>query len=178
MTFAYNPSLPNPPDDPGDDVAGMQINAASINSIIAVDHVGFNVAGGGEHKQVTFNSNNVPSVPTSPPVLFTNLVNSLPQLFFYTGDAAQSQNQYVSSGDGSTMILGGIILKWGTSATLGSPSNFPVAFPNNCFVVVITGISSLYTGGFVVTAKTASSFTAVRTNGSGATGFNYIAIGN
>ena len=56
MTWPYNPSLPNPPDDPADDVAGMQTNASSIASLINIDHVPFNTAGGGQHKQVTFNS--------------------------------------------------------------------------------------------------------------------------
>jgi hypothetical protein len=95
MTFSYNGAIPNPPNDPAADVGTMQQNATSIGNIIAVDHVGFNTAGGGQHKQVTFNANSVPAVfPVTPPVLFTNTVAGLPQLLFYSGAAASSSSQY------------------------------------------------------------------------------------
>jgi hypothetical protein len=140
MTWPYNPNLPNPPDDPADDVPGMQINAASIANIINVDHVPFNVSGGGQHQQVTFNANHVPSVPTIPPVLFTNSVAGLAQLFYYSGSNSQGASQYVASGTGSTMLLGGIIVKWGNAgvpSTLnGTVVNFVNAFPNACFLVL------------------------------------------
>ena len=93
MTIAYNSSIPNPPNDPADDVSIMQSNAAAISSIIAIDHVGFNVAGSGQHNQVTFNANNVPSVPTSPPVLFTNTMSGTHQLYFNSGNAAHSSDK-------------------------------------------------------------------------------------
>jgi hypothetical protein len=49
MTIPYSSTIPNPPNDPADDVSTMQTNAGSIATIIAVDHVGFNVGGGGQH---------------------------------------------------------------------------------------------------------------------------------
>lgn len=195
MTFTYFPNLPNPPDDPADDVAGVQTNSASIASLVAVDHVGFNKAGGGQHAQVTFNANNVPTPPVSPPVLFTNTVNGLPELFFYSGDSAHSSTQYAASGNGSALLLGGLIVKWG-SGTLSAPYSstgtsisFTSAFPNNCFAV----LAQTQDGGSGTTANTfayARTFSASAFNllitfrtstgqpGSGSVNYTYIAIGN
>lgn len=175
MTFPYTTNTPFATHNPSIDQPDMETNTNSISGIIAVDHVGFNTVGGGQHNQVTFNANHVPVTPTAPPVLFTNMVGSLPQLFFYSGS---SFNQYVNASHGSTYLLGGIILKWGSGALSGAPTVFTNPFPNNCYAVVITGTSTLYTGGFVATALTPSQFTSVRTSGSGATGFFYVAIGN
>lgn len=177
MSIAYNTGIPASANNPSVDQPNMLTNTNNIATYVAVDHVPFNTSGSGQHEQVTFNSNNVPGGTVSPPVLFTNAAPTLPQLFFYSGTAAQGANQYVAAASGSTFLLGGIILKWGNSATIGSVS-FPVAFPNNCYAVVITGTSTLYTGGFVVSAVSASAFTVARTSGSGATGYYYIAIGN
>lgn len=189
MTWPYNPAIPNPPNDPADDVPGMQINASSIASLIDIDHVGFNVAGGGQHEQVTFNSNNVPSVfPVSPPIEFTNAITGGNNgLFFYSGSAVQSANQYVATGNGSTMLLGGIILKWGQASANGIQTiTFPVAFPNNCFTVLVTatggGGPTVDNGYVYINSSTATNFIAegVRRITLAATGvtFNYIAIGN
>src|ERR1700729_2313552 len=154
MTIAYNLGIPNAPDNPSIDQPNMKTNNDNIATYVAVDHVGFNTAGSGQHNQITFHANNVPAVPTAPPVLFTNNdAFSLPQLFYYSGDAAHSSSQYVASPNGSTFLLGGIIIKWGMGALTGLPGpsvTFPVAFPNNCYSVTITGSSTLYTGGFVV----------------------------
>jgi hypothetical protein len=51
MTFPYSSAIPNPPNDPADDVFIMQTNSTSIADIIAVDHVGFNDPGGGQHNR-------------------------------------------------------------------------------------------------------------------------------
>src|SRR5438309_2088604 len=114
MTFSFSTTVPGTNNDPADDQPIMQTNNVSTSGLISVDHVGFNTPGGGHHEQVTFNDNNVPSVPTSPPVLFTNSVSGLPQLFFYSGTSTQGSGQYISNTNGSTFLLGGIILKWGT----------------------------------------------------------------
>ena len=146
-----------------------------------MDHVGFNFAGGGQHEQVTFNANNVPSsFPIAPPVLFTN--GTLPQLYYYSGTAAQSANQYVASGSGSTFLLGGIILKWGTF-TMGSgvtslSVSFAAAFPNNKFSVCVSATSG--NGNDVISAQVdsnKSAFVAARAITT-ALPYYYIAIGN
>ena len=78
---------------------------------------------------------------------------------------------------GTTFLPGGLILKWGGGALSGSSQAFPVAFPNGAFTMFVTGTSTLYTGGFVVNALSASHFTVTRTSGSGATGYYYLALG-
>jgi hypothetical protein len=194
MTFPYSPAIPNPPNDPADDVKTMQTNAGSINSIIAVDHVGFNVAGGGQHNQVTFNSNNPPTPPVSPPILFTNNVdgagNSLPgslaELFFYSGSTPQSKDQYnVTTANGSVMLPMGIIVKWGTYSIAGVSNSqavtFTNAFPNALFGVNISCITSGSIGDLEInyTPNSPSGFTG-RRQGNAPTGPTYffIAIGN
>ena len=63
MSFPYTTGIPNPPDNPSSDVSNMQTNTNTINSWVAVDHIGFNNAAGGLHKQVSFAINQA-SLPT------------------------------------------------------------------------------------------------------------------
>lgn len=200
--YTYFPNIPNPPDAPADDVASMQTNSASIAGIIGVDHVGFGSSGNGQHKQVTFNANNVPAVfPTPQPVLFTNLPSAYPpgtgpgypELFFYSGSVAQSSNQYYYGSNNGTQLsewsglqLGGFIIKCGTFTILnGNGSrivNFVNAFPNACLAVNITCTVAIVANDNIVTVNAigATTFTANRQAfpfGAQAT-YNYIAIGN
>lgn len=143
MSLTFTTGIPAGPHNPSVDQPPMMVNNDNIAAFVAIDHVGFNVmapAVSGQHLQVTFNSNNVPSVPTSPPVLFTNNdAFNTPQLFFYSGAAAKTTDQYTASANGSTFLLGGIIVKWGSvTATDNTTISFPKAFPNNCYNVQIT----------------------------------------
>lgn len=171
MSTSYNPAIPNPPDAPSADVAIMQSNAGAISTVIARDHVGFNVLLSGRHKQVTFAQNNVPTVPTSPPVLFTqNDAFSTPQLFYYT----QTNNtQYSAAAEGSCFLFGGIILKWGHFLTSPATVPFPVAFPHNCFNVVLTTSNS--NAQVHVNSISPASFTM---SSASSVNFYWIAIGN
>lgn len=174
-SFTFYSTIPAANNNPSQDQPKMLQNNDSTNQILAVDHVSFNTDNGGTHKQVTFSSNNAPSGYTFP-VLFTNtqdgagntLPSSFPEAFFYTGSDTASKNQYVSAATGSVLLLGGIILKWGTFVnTDPNPHNFGVAFPNNCFAVT--------TDSGIVTAKTTTGF-SVSTAANGTR--YYIAIGN
>lgn len=203
MTFPYpiNTSIPATGHFPGNDQPLMQVNFANINGYLGVDHVLPNTnPGAGFHKQVTFNSANPPSVPTVPPVLFTNtqdgaaVPNTLPGgiagLFFYSGSLTQGQRQNVVATSGSIVLFGNIILKWG-SVSLGNQNgnnvvNFPQAFPNNVFNVQITGqrdnsasIATLYVNSHAGLTPTVNGFniTSVSASGSWSNVF-YIAIGN
>jgi hypothetical protein len=198
-SIPYNLGIPNAPDNPSTDQPNMKLNNDNIATYVAVDHVGFNAGSGatsGHHLQVTFDSNNVPSVPTSPPVLFTNTVSGLPQLFFYSGSSAKGSTQYyiASAGGGagqvesSTFLLGGLVLKTGSVTISGGPSpvNFVVAFPNSCLSVIAqpinsTGPTSANDYVYVSGSPTASSFNATATRrittASNTVNFFYIAIG-
>ena len=200
MTIPYSSAIPNPPNDPADDVAIMQINAGSISTIIAVDHVGFNLGGGGQHNQVTFNANNVPAIfPVTPPVLFTDLPSNhgggptYSQLFFYSNSIPRSSDQYVLTGNsgapakGSVLTFGGIIIKWGTYTLApgvpSTPVTFANAFPNNVFSLTFgSTVSGSPNDLPVYSALTTAGFTGGRVNTSTPLGgtyvYNYIAIGN
>ncbi len=105
MSYPINPNIPATNDDPADDQPIMQRNFSSINGFLGVDHINPGTTGDGFHKQITFYSNNPPTVPTTSPILFSNIQdgagNNLPsalaQLFLYTGTATQSKNQNVST---------------------------------------------------------------------------------
>jgi hypothetical protein len=170
--FTYVNIVPASGDNPSVDQPNMLTNTTSVNAWVAQDHYGFNTAGptnnfGGLHQQVTFAANNVPTPPTSPPVLFTNTVGSIPQLFFYSGSAAQSSNQYVlgslGSGKGSILLFGGIIVKW-FSANINASSlavNFATglslnAFPNSVQGALVTTQSFTSGGGYAVGYNTLS----------------------
>lgn len=190
MTIAYNLGIPNSPNNPSTDQPNMKTNNDNIATYVAVDHVGFNTSGSGQHNQVTFNANNVPTTPTSPPVLFTNNVLTVPQLFFYSGPTF---NQYsaVAGGatGGSAFLLGGIILKWGT---LNAPDNTAIqistyagsVFPNNCFAVYPVIIKSNTSNPINVTVSNISDkdhFTlriSFQTGGTTSSNIYFLAIGN
>lgn len=191
MTISYNNNIPAANNNPSSDQPLMQQNTNAVDTILQTDHVSFNTAGGGRHNQVTFNSNNPPGSPVSPPVLFTNnqdgagnaLPGSVSELFFYSGDAASSQNQFVSQANGSVIVMGGIIIKWGTANLPGTgfnqPVTFPVAFPNNCFsVVAIANAASNTVTVASCTSLATNGFTAIKTSSGTAIDINYIAIGN
>ncbi len=179
MTFSYNNGVPAANNNPSVDQPDMLINAQSIASLVAVDHVGFNATGGGRHNQVTFNANNVPSIPTSPPVLFTNTAAGLPQLFFYSGpDAAHTSSQYVIAANGSTFLLAGIIMKWGSFTLLGGQVfgvTFATAFPNNVWNITVQSKNRV--ADSTVTLISTAGFTATNPVGT-SVDYYYFAIGN
>lgn len=189
MTIAYNLGIPASGNNPSTDQPNMLTNNDNIPTLIAVDHVNFNTSGSGQHNQVTFHANNPPAVPTVPPVLFTNTSdgngNALPagltELFFYSGADVKGQKQYLSQANGSTLVLGGIILKWGFASGLADNANvsFANAFPNNCFAVQVSPVFNT-TSARVLYVKTGSLTTTqftIRTD-SGGMNLYYLAIGN
>lgn len=129
MTWTTN--IPAPTDILSVSQGDLQNNNNANETAFGIDHVAFTLANAGRHNKVTFNANNVPTPPVSPPQLFTNDVTTglvtLPELFFYSGTQAQSADQYVlnlltdPSPRGSIMLFGGIIIKW-FSANLTTPT--------------------------------------------------------
>jgi hypothetical protein len=178
--FTYNENIPNPPNNPSNDVGIMQTNAQAIDSIIAVDHVGFNTDNGGSHNQITFAKNqSAPSLANGVSAFFANTIasnswpffeNSLGNVSFFTGLPSASQNGYV-------YLQGGIIIQWGKVTASYPIAKTPLAFatnneefPNNCFGVW-TQIT--YTG----TAPGASTATNILVSSVNETGFSYTSLG-
>jgi len=191
MTISYNNGIPAANNNPSVDQPNLRTNTDAVDTILQRDHISFNTAFGGTHKQVTFASNNVPSVPTSPPVLFTNnvtLSGTLPQLFYYSGDATHGSSQYtVNNIVGSTFLFGGMILKWGTTnVAAGSTSNvfFPVPFPNNCYAVSAsvstTSQAPSNTENYTIQPFNFSigGFQILKSNSTKILSISYVAIGN
>lgn len=193
MSYPINPNIPAANNDPADDQPGMQTNFANINSYVQVDHTNPSLGtGAGQHKQVTFQSNNPPSSPVSPPVLFTNTQdgagNNLPgspinpELFFYSGSSTVSQSQNICQSVGSIMLFGGIIIKWGGAAGVvdGQRINFVNPFPNALWSLQVSG--GIHSGtqptiNFDQTTYSATGFNA-KITGQQVINVLYIAIGN
>jgi hypothetical protein len=197
-TFSYNTGVPAANNNPSVDQPEMLVNTASIASIIAVDHVGFggSIGGGdGRHNQVTFNSNNVPTLPATLLKVFANnqdgngnnLPNGLSQLFTYSGTDVQSQLQYTlnsgSSAYGSVLLQGGLILKFGlvtgiseTAVTVNWATAPAQPFPNVCFGAVASQVSSGNAGSIIATSTTTSTIRLVASAGTGILAY-YIAVG-
>lgn len=149
--FSYFPNLPNPPDDPADDVSDMQTNATSINSLIGVDHVGFNILGGGWHNKVTLVAGNAPGTESGQGILFSynggaSLGYQFPNQVSGVGFTTLTDNSasYIPTAGttGQTTLCGGvgtsfpILLKWGSVVLMKTgPTtiSFAPAFPNNCY---------------------------------------------
>lgn len=162
--FNFNTGIPAANNNPSVDQNPMLENFTAINQIIAVDHISFNANNGGQHTAIHFNqdASYVPTVPTSPPTLFTNTVAGLAQLFYYSGDAAHSSSQYTAASSGSTFLLGGIIIKWGsfTHSGITQTVSFSSAFPNNAFSVITSGlnVNSISSSGVTVSGSSTGTF--------------------
>jgi hypothetical protein len=159
-SFTYYANIPNAPDNPSFDQPLMQTNATSINGIIAVDHVTFNIKnpsgggatpgqGGGQHLQVTFNSKNVPGgAPTDPlSIMYTNNVSSgasntasastVASVFYQNANAIfpVSMIRAFGSFDNTATSLN----TWNMTAVRNSAGSFTITMPNN----VCTGTNYL-----------------------------------
>jgi hypothetical protein len=205
MTYPYNPAIPNPPDDPADDVATMQANAAAIGGFVSVDHVPFNTINGGLHNQVTFLANQASppglsrttsfGTSTGVGVLYANLSAGQSYPFWQNAlGSFQLLGPVFGATSGSVVFPGGIIFKWGqTPIPSGSSSVIPVTFAGsggnfnvNGWVALATLVTKV--GGTSSSNNTISirqnslntaGFTADFNGNSGSfTFFNWIAIGN
>ncbi len=195
-SFMYTRGVPNPPNLPSADVNNMQTNTNSTDSILDVDHFSFGSTASidGRHRQVSLANEAAPGVPGNiGGVLFANnpAPTNISWPFWQNGVAPANVVQLISgipsvAVSGYTFLAGGVILQWGTvtpvvNQTL-TPVNFPLTFPNNCFVVTVTesrtaspnNIDQIY-----VNAKATNSFSYyATTGGTGFASFDWIAIGN
>lgn len=170
MSISYTLGIPAANDNPSTDQPNMLANNDNNSAIWAIDHVTFGTNPSGTHKQVTFSSNNVPGAfpaAVNPAVLFTNASSNL--VFANTSNAGQYT---LGASPGSTVLMGGIIMKWGTG-TANSASTFGNAFPNAIFGVTVTGTSSTIIALNVQTQSTTGFTASANAN----VGFFYIALG-
>lgn len=108
---------------------------------------------------------------TPSPSVLDQLLQALPGALASRPDMARSL-----AGSGYQRLPGGLILQWGQVSPPGSHS-FPIAFPNECFVVAIT--SNAATARYPTTNArpfSTTGFTSFSSDGSSIQS-NYIAIG-
>lgn len=141
MSYPYPVSvIPGPNDLLSQSQGQIQTNFANILGWSGVDHVAYGATNAGFHKQVTFPDVSVQAPPTDPEaILYTkNDGLSHPQLFFLN---SQNNGFYIPSANGSTVLMGGILMQWGSIVVPAGGSalvTFPVAFPAACFNVQVT----------------------------------------
>lgn len=206
MTF--NPNIPLGTDNLSTSQGQMLANFSQLNTQFGVDHSAFNTGSGngdGTHKNVTFNAPPTP-IPTPSGTgssVYPNLVSAAQELHFKNAaqatqitsgglpiwkggtpgtDGVVTATTGGNSSSGTLNLPNGVILKWGVKNSIVDSSvvNFPVAFPNSCFSVQITGLRddvfprALYLKpGFNKT-----NFTVRIKTSSGNMAITYFAIGN
>jgi len=192
MTFPININIPAAKNTPAQDQPEMQKNYANIAGFLAVDHTAPGSFDAGTHTHVTFPNKVVP-IPVSGeyvPSLFTNnqdgatTPNILPndQLFFFSGSLQESLQQYIIQNsdlsNGSTMLFGGIILKWAIVTGNNTPISFTSLgigdFPNHVFCASATPKS----GGGNQCVITNLTKTSISVGASGSAPCYVIIIGN
>jgi hypothetical protein len=89
MTFTLG--IPAANNNPSNDQPLMEANFTQTYNVLNIDHVTFNNAGQGQHKQVTFNDENVPSGPPTDPtsILYTDEgeASTLAELYYQNQNA-------------------------------------------------------------------------------------------
>ena len=208
MTFNYNRDIPNAPNNPSNDQPLMKTNTNSIEDLIAVDHIKFNLANGGYHNDIHFQTQGADpiTVPTIGQLYTKNVtVNSITdtQLFFRTGLGGISQLTGNFAGINGYVWVNGILLNWGVvngthssklvfdpgdTGTISFSANNNISFPNNCFGVWANGLYNSNTTAIPTSQFTAAidqftlsktSFTyAIVTNSAQYTQFFWVALGN
>jgi len=136
MNLTYTTGIPDTPNNPSNDQPPMKVNTNSINSIIQIDHSGFNDNDGGYHtiihqKSATRSRSGQGNTFTNFPAAIA-LVDQIftaaytpdttggvadTQIFSRTGNGDISQlSGFVASTDGHQW-LGGILIQWGRAGS-------------------------------------------------------------
>lgn len=187
MAYSLNvPDISKPINQNGTPIV---TNFNVINTIFAKNHVTFDnatVANRGKHTYVTM-------IEGADPITAVN------EIAIYCKDLGGISTQYLrkenngtiiqmsgadpvtggNDSSGQTFLPGGIILKWASAiiSGAGTPVLFAPAFPNNCFIVILSGFAAPG-HAFGYSALTNTGFTGWGPAGSGALSARYIAIGN
>ncbi len=201
----YQPGIPTGTVNLDVDFQNLQDNFQQLDTTFGVDHVTFSnqTAQNGYHEDIHFNpvsttatnppNNQPPVTPAAIPgygQLFSaginDGINTDTALYFLTGGnrlmQLTSNFAPVASQNGRTYLPGGIIIQW---AQFSAPSasgtrlfsTSGIAFPNNCFIVILQGDDSTTANeNLLVTSRSATSF-GFKSLNSGKL-YTYLAIGN
>jgi len=144
----YNLNIPNPPNQPSQDVPLMQTNTNNINNLISVDHVGFNANNGGYHTVIhQIPQSSDPGMVTGISQLYSKTVNSVPELFFENDTGVVSQLTGSLDANRGYQWIGGVLLQWGIITTPLNGHKFgtvtlPIAFSSNFFNASVSLIAT------------------------------------
>ncbi len=190
--MSFNANIPQPTDIPANSQPQLLANFQGINTLINVNHIGFDLADQGKHKWVSF-PDQVLAVPTT--------LNTEVALFSSTNiDTGNIELNFVRQNNGTvipmtarggttsgwTMLPSGIIIKWNTGAGFGSfPVNanaFGKAFTTIYSVQVCnagTTYNTAYVYGSVATATTLNIVCMDRSTASTpiAANYSWLAVG-
>jgi hypothetical protein len=194
----YTNNIPFPTNSPSADQPNMLDNTNSIQTLIAVDHLGFETLNGGYHNDIHFNPQITdPGKILNIGQLYTKSVtfNSVTDVgLFYENGAGvvvqlDSPANTSALPNGYTFLPGGIILQWGF-ATIDPPnpgkSSTPVIFPTPFLLNIFAVIAQPYTGAlgnvplttYTTNSQSLTGFNFFINNPNGISSFNWIAIGN
>lgn len=121
--FTYTDDIPFASHNPSTDQPKMQVNTNSIDNLIAVDHFSFNDNNGGLHKKVSLV--NIAGPFLTPGGVGSVLYGSNNDWIFTNASLAGAGIQMtvgakppIALANGSSFLPGGILIQWGTGATV------------------------------------------------------------
>lgn len=179
--FDFFPAIPATNNSPSVDQPNMQTNNQSTNDILAIDHITFNAANGGTHKQVTIvATQSAPSVVSPQGIITTQTVTNSELFYSNNQKNVALTNTLLTASSGQGMMPGGLQIRAASATGTASSSqsiSFSTAFPTGCLAVVVSYSGGGSLGGQTCSAGTltSSGFTLFLTGS--ATGVYYIAIG-
>lgn len=157
MTISYTRGVPNPPNNPSQDVGSMQLNTNAIDDIIDVDHFSFNdTVFSGLHKQTRFVAGDIGG-QTSPPstsigqlALYSKLTGGSSQLFLIRDNVGGTEvaltpnpaviGNVVRAETGFSWLPGNLLIQWGLApgiVTGGASVNFLQPFDALGFLPIV-----------------------------------------
>jgi hypothetical protein len=163
--MAYKANKPEANDQISVSQADIKGNFTDIDTLVAVDHVGFNLTGAGMHKQVNLLRNGTPVLNVGgyglyvdnagfPGTLDTTnlqLIRVGHSTFPICGPAASS-----AVTNGFSYLPSGIILKWGTVTLGANPTPVTINLPNSIHNAQVSFSSALAPMGTTIAAVIAN----------------------
>jgi hypothetical protein len=124
FTMAYNANIPQPTDIPANSQAQLLANFQEINTLIAVNHVPFNVGDQGKHNFMTcpVQAGDPVILPANELAIYSKLVAGIEQIF-YRNSAGVTQLTPLpativdAAVNPAYALIGGLKLRWGSGTT-------------------------------------------------------------
>lgn len=144
--FTFTRDIPDAPNNPSQDQPDMKVNNNSTDSILNVDHFGFNLPDGGLHRQVTLNPQGAPGFPNGGSgVYYADAISGITWPAYQNTSGAFFLATVIPSpaANGSTSLVGNLMFQWGQFTSVGTalPNAivpFPTAFGATAFSVNCT----------------------------------------